>query len=81
MVNEYFDEIVAVVGTYFALKLYLFLCCMANAGSPATYSIVARMNTSPHDVQQRQKCIDVLVSLLPLEISTLFHCCTIVCGT
>jgi hypothetical protein len=43
---------------------------MASAGSPATYSIVARMNTSPHDVQQRDKCIDVLVSLLPLEI---FH--------
>jgi hypothetical protein len=56
---------------------------MASAGSPATYSIVARMNTSPHDVQQREKCIDVglLVSLLHLEISTLFHCCTIVCGT
>jgi hypothetical protein len=65
---------------------------MASAGSPATYSIVARMNTSPHDVQQREKCIDVLVSLLhlvfgllfsllPLEMSTLFHCCTTVCGT
>jgi hypothetical protein len=39
---------------------------MASAGSPAIYSIVARMNTSPHDVQQREKCIDVLVSLLHL---------------